>query len=119
MRKGIDYEGKRISVFQQFVTIIAGAAFAFVLGAAATAPHFEVNYGALPDSQLHVIVPPVYSSKNEGSKQYGLGDIELGVKLPAGRDIRGPNNLTTYIAYQWTFGPKEKKEKFKSIDRTY
>jgi len=201
-------------------------------GIAATAPHFEVNYGALPDTQLHVIVPFVYSSPNDGSKQYGVGDIEFGVKyrfihegdllpqvgifpivvtstgnksrelgeghvkvflpiwlqkswgpwttyggggywfnkdgdnknfwqtgweiqrqmsktvtvgaeifntsptangesdrtgfnigaiinfseehhllLSAGRDIHGPNNLTTYIAYQWTFGPEEKKGK--------
>ena len=201
-------------------------------GITATAPHFEVNYGALPDTQLHVIVPLVYSSPKEGSRQYGLGDIEFGVKyrfihesdvipqvgafpivvtstgsesrglgeghtrvfipiwlqkswgpwttyggggywlnkdgdnknfwqtgweiqcqmskglaigaeifnfspaakgesdrtgfnmgtiinfseehhllLSAGRDIHGPNNLTTYIAYQWTFGPEEKKGK--------
>jgi hypothetical protein len=201
-------------------------------GVGATAPHFEVNYGVLPDTQLHLIVPLAYSSPKEGGHQYGLGDIEFGVKyrfihetdtmpqigafpivvsstgkesqglgeghirvlapiwlqkswgpwttyggggywfnksgdnknfwqtgweiqrkisetitfgaeifnmspsakeesdrtgfnigaiinfseehhllLSAGRDIHGPNNLTAYLAYQWTFGPEEKKEK--------
>jgi hypothetical protein len=50
------------------------------VGVTVTAPHFEVNYGVLPDTQLHIIVPLVYSSPKDGSKQYGLGDIELGVK---------------------------------------
>lgn len=202
------------------------------VGVSMTAPHFEVNYGALPDTQLHIIVPLVYSSPKDGSKQYGIGDIELGVKyrfiheteavpqvgtfpivvtssgsesrglgeghakvlipiwiqkswgpwttyggggfwfnktgdnknfwqtgwevqreigksftvgaeifnfsptareesdrtgfnigaiinfseehhllVSAGRDIRGPNNFTSYVAYQRTFGPEEKKEK--------
>ena len=201
------------------------------VGVAMTAPHLEVNYGALPDTQLHLIVPLVYSSPKDGSKQYGLGDIELGVKyrfiheteimpqvgtfpivltstgsesrglgeghtkvfipiwlqkswgpwttygggywfnhsadnknfwqtgwevqramsktitigaelfnmspaargesdrsgfnigaiinfseehhllLSAGRDFGGPDNFTSYVAYQWTFGPEEKKEK--------
>ncbi len=49
-------------------------------GTSGTLPHFEVNYGVLPDTQLHVIVPIVYSAPHEGSTQYGLGDVELGVK---------------------------------------
>ena len=202
------------------------------MGGTAAAPHLEVNYGVSPDALLHIMIPLVYSSPNEGSKQYGLGDIELGVKyrfiheggmlpqvgafpiavtstgnesrglgeghtriflpvwlqkiwgpwttyggggywfnksgenknfwqtgweiqrkiseaitlgaeifnmspsakgesdrtgfnigaivdfseehhllLSAGRDIRGTNNLTTYVAYQWTFGPAEKKRR--------
>ena len=45
-----------------------------------TAPHFEVNYGAAPDLQLHVIAPLAYDSPPEGAAHYGLGDIELGAK---------------------------------------
>ena len=45
-----------------------------------TAPHFEVNYGTLPNLQLHLIAPFSYVSPNDGSSHYGFGDMELGVK---------------------------------------
>src|ERR1700729_1263006 len=38
-----------------------------------TAPHFEVNYGAVPDLQLHLIAPLAYDSPPEGAGHYGLG----------------------------------------------
>lgn len=46
----------------------------------ATAPLLEINYGAAPDLHLHMIVPFASSRLNEGTKQYGMGDIELGAK---------------------------------------
>lgn len=49
-------------------------------GTSATLPHAEVNYGVLPDMQLHLIEPMAYSAPSQGSVQYGLGDTELGVK---------------------------------------
>lgn len=45
-------------------------------GASGTAPHVEVNYGAWPGVQLHAIAPLVYARDS-----YGIGDVELGVKL--------------------------------------
>ena len=50
--------------------------------ASGTCPHFEVNYGALPGLQLHVIVPAVLTwNGRDDNAAFGLGDIELGVKL--------------------------------------
>jgi hypothetical protein len=49
-------------------------------GWSGTAPHFEVNYGALPNLQLHLLAPFVYVKPNNGSSHYGFGDLELGVK---------------------------------------
>jgi len=49
--------------------------------ASGTAPHVEMNYGALPGLQLHVIAPLAYAHPNDGPTFYGLGDIELGAKL--------------------------------------
>ena len=49
-------------------------------GWSGTAPHFEVNYGALPNLQLHLIAPFAYVKPNEGSSHYGFGDLELGAK---------------------------------------
>ncbi len=45
-----------------------------------TLPHFEVNYGVVPDVQLHLLVPMAYNAPDDGSAQYGLGNLELGVK---------------------------------------
>ena len=44
------------------------------------APGLEVNYGALPDVQLHIIMPIAYDQISGGNVHYGYGDTELGVK---------------------------------------
>jgi hypothetical protein len=49
--------------------------------ASGSAPHVEVNYGAMPGLQLHVIAPLAYAHPSDGSTFYGVGDIELGAKL--------------------------------------
>jgi hypothetical protein len=49
-------------------------------GWSGTAPHFEVNYGVLPNLQLHLIAPLAYVKPNDGSSHYGFGDLELGAK---------------------------------------
>jgi hypothetical protein len=40
----------------------------------------EVNYGAAPNLQLHVIVPWAFDSPSGSPSVTGLGDIELGAK---------------------------------------
>ncbi len=49
-------------------------------GFSGTAPHFEVNYGVWPNVQLHLIFPFAYNKPQDGAMQYGIGDMELGVK---------------------------------------
>jgi hypothetical protein len=49
-------------------------------GWSGTAPHVEVNYGALTNLQLHVIVPLSYAVPSSGSHAYGIGDVEVGAK---------------------------------------
>ncbi len=46
----------------------------------ATLPHFEVNYGAIPNLQLHAIIPLGYYAPAGGQSNYGFGDVELGAK---------------------------------------
>jgi Putative MetA-pathway of phenol degradation len=52
-------------------------------------PGFKFNWGAIPNIQLHAILPfgavlpsnnPVYAPGGRGSSAYGLTDMELGVK---------------------------------------
>ncbi len=45
----------------------------------ATCPHVEVNYGVVPNVQLHIVVPFFYSHTTEGT-HYGYSDTEIGVK---------------------------------------
>ncbi|MBF0506148.1 MAG: hypothetical protein HQL09_04870 [Nitrospirae bacterium] len=45
-----------------------------------TLPHFELNYGPLPDVHLHLITPFAYNKPRGHSMQWGYGDTELGVK---------------------------------------
>lgn len=45
----------------------------------ATLPHFEVNYGAVHDVQLHLLIGPGYA-KVDGNHQYGFMTAEVGLK---------------------------------------
>ncbi len=45
----------------------------------ATCPHFELNYGVVPNVQLHLVAPLGYVHTVEGT-YYGYSDTELGVK---------------------------------------
>lgn len=48
-------------------------------GKSGSLPHFEFNYGALPDLQLHIIAPYAYNGSSSNVTQRGCGDTELGV----------------------------------------
>jgi len=48
--------------------------------AAGILPGIEVNYGAAPGVQLHIIMPLAYDSADGGTR-FGYGDTELGVKI--------------------------------------
>jgi hypothetical protein len=50
-------------------------------GTSGTGPHVEVNYGVVPNVQLHLITPFVYDHPAHGGTPYGYGDTELGVKF--------------------------------------
>jgi hypothetical protein len=49
-------------------------------GWSGTSPHFEVNYGALPNLQLHLIAPVAFSAPAHGATTFGYGDTEVGAK---------------------------------------
>ncbi|MGA9121506.1 MAG: hypothetical protein WB699_19220 [Bacteroidota bacterium] len=45
----------------------------------ATAPHFELNYGVIPNMQLHLVAPLAYV-RTDQARHYGYSDTEVGVK---------------------------------------
>lgn len=45
-------------------------------------PSYEVNYGVVPNIQLHAVLPMVASvPPKHGETQYGIGDTEIGAKI--------------------------------------
>ena len=60
------------------------------------APHFEVNYGAAPRLQLHLIVPLSFSRPGGGSTAFGLGDIEVGAKYRFVEESEGRPQIGTF-----------------------
>ncbi len=49
-------------------------------GEEGTLPHFEFNYGPLPDFQLHLLIPFAFAHPTGGPTAYGPGDAEVGLK---------------------------------------
>lgn len=49
-------------------------------GGNTTFPAFEYNYGVLPDTQLHLVVPFARSTPNDAVSNFGVSDVEVGVK---------------------------------------
>ncbi len=45
-----------------------------------TGPAFEFNVGALPNLQVHLILPLAFSAPRDAPGAYGLGDMEFGLK---------------------------------------
>src|ERR1039458_6771297 len=105
-------------------------AYLFALGGySIEGPAVEVNYGVLPDTQLHLIVPMTTVSGDGRPTATGLGDTEFGIKyrfvhetnnwpqigvfpfaeLPTGDASRGLGNGRTWFQLplwlQKSFGP--------------
>ncbi len=98
-------------------------------GSAINGPAAELNYGVLPDTQLHLVVPVLTISPDDGPSATGLGDTEFGIKyrfvhetdwrpqigifpmaeLPTGDSDRGLGNGRTWFRLplwlQKSFGP--------------
>ena len=67
--------------FQHWELYVASIDFKTKDGWVGDGPHVEINYGVVPNVQLHLIAPVAYNSPKEGTGHYGYGDTELGVKF--------------------------------------
>ncbi|MGD0615832.1 MAG: hypothetical protein ABSA69_10380 [Verrucomicrobiota bacterium] len=67
--------------YQHWEFYLASQDFKTAGDGSGTAPHVELNYGVLPNVQLHLIAPLAYDAPSAGSMHYGYGDTELGVKV--------------------------------------
>jgi hypothetical protein len=66
--------------YQHWEVYLASQYFNYQDGSIMTAPHVEINYGAIPNLQLHLIAPMVNANPAGEKGQYGYGDTELGAK---------------------------------------
>lgn len=67
--------------FQHWELYVASVDFKTAGGWVGDGPHVEINYGVVPNVQLHIIAPVAYDAPSTGSAHYGYGDTELGVKF--------------------------------------
>ncbi len=67
--------------FQHWEFYLASIDFKSKDGWVGDGPHMEINYGVVPNVQLHLIAPVAYNSPTVGTGHYGYGDTELGVKF--------------------------------------
>ena len=71
---------------------------------AGTAPHVEVDYGAWPGVEVHVLAPAAYARPGGGAAAYGPGDLELGIKLrPVQQGARHPM-IGTFLQFEVPIG---------------
>src|SRR5208282_1022794 len=82
-----------------------------------TGPAFEFNWGALPNLQLHIIVPfgatipsnnPIYLPGGVGPSNYGLTDTETGAKIRFVQETRHRPQIGIYPMFELPTGSYSK-----------
>ena len=80
-------------------------------------PAFEFNWGALPNIQLHAILPvggvipsnnPVYLPSGTGPSAYGLTDIELGIKYGFIKQTKHRPQIGSFTMFEIPTGSSSK-----------
>lgn len=75
---------------------VAGNAFQTSLGTYGTG-QFEANYGAFPETQLHIILMGAFNMPNGTLATSGVGDTELGVKYRFFKEMESIPQFGTYL----------------------
>lgn len=79
-----------------------------VAGRSGTRPLVEMNYGALPDVQLHVAAPLAFNNPTQGIRQSGLGDAEVGVKYRMVQESEATPMVAIYPTYLFPTGDAQR-----------
>lgn len=74
-----------------------------------TAPHFEMNYGLVPNVQVHLLLPLNYSSSHSEGTAYGYADTEFGVKY---RFVQETDNMPQIGTFPILEIPTVKNDEF-------
>jgi hypothetical protein len=71
-------------------------------------PAFEFNWGALPNTHLHIIVPAAGYVPEPGNPAFGLGDIELGIKYRFIQETKTIPQIGTFVMFEIPTGDAAK-----------
>ncbi|HWE50146.1 MAG TPA: hypothetical protein VG273_10175 [Bryobacteraceae bacterium] len=71
-------------------------------------PGFELNWGALPNVHLHIIVPAAAIYPAHDVRAFGLGDIELGIKLRFIQETKHRPMIGTFTMFEVPSGNADK-----------
>src|ERR1039458_7110625 len=76
-------------------------------------PAVEFNWGALPNVHLHIIIPavailpannPNFAPAGVGPQEFGLGDIELGIKFRFVQETKHRPMIGTFVMFEISTG---------------
>jgi hypothetical protein len=73
-----------------------------------TVPELEINYGVIPNVQLHVIMPLSFSSQTGNVSHYGYSDTEIGVKYRFVQETEYFPQVGTFVMIEVPTGDKNK-----------
>jgi hypothetical protein len=72
-------------------------------------PAYEVNYGAAPGLQLHLVLPPtVVFQPSNGPINYGIGDTELGAKYRFFKETKHSPEIGIFPFFELPSGNADK-----------
>jgi hypothetical protein len=67
-------------------------------------PAVELNWGAVPNVQLHIIVPAAEAFPSDGPSALGLGDIETGIKYRFIQETKHRPMVGTFTMFEMPTG---------------
>jgi hypothetical protein len=103
--------------YKHYEFYIFGAADGTAVAYASNGPAFEFNWGALPNVHLHIIAPfagiypsnnPALAPSSSGTRAFGFGDIELGVKYRFVQESKHVPMIGTFTMFEIPTGSAPK-----------
>ncbi len=82
--------------FRHWEFYVASAQTGTGLDLSGTAPHFEINYGIAPQAMVHFIAGASFDLPRHGKLRWGLGDMEIGLKVRFLDESKGRPMIGTF-----------------------
>jgi len=77
-------------------------------GTTLATPAYEVNYGVVPNVQLHLVLPFTNVFAPDGSNQHGFGDTELGAKIRFVKETKRMPEVGIFPFFEFPSGNADK-----------
>ena len=99
--------------FQHYEFYIFGITDSTPVVATSGGPAFEFNWGAVPRVQIHAVLPfgesapmnsAVYDPSGQGPSAYGLGDMEVGVKIAFIKESKHVPQIGSFTMFELPTG---------------